>query len=75
MISLNSQNIIFALKENAIHRRSKTEDPSMESNPHQFVLSTDNPHRHHRQEEAVPHLHTEDSLDRLHDPIDVDRLF
>jgi hypothetical protein len=31
----------------------------MESNPHQFGLSTDNPHRHHRKEEAVPHLHTE----------------
>jgi hypothetical protein len=40
-------------------RGSKPEDPSMESNPHRFGLSTDNPHRHHRKEEAVPHLHTE----------------
>jgi hypothetical protein len=61
MISLNSQNILFALKENVIDRRSKPEDPSTESNPHRFGLSTDNPYRHHRQEEAVPHLHTTDS--------------
>jgi hypothetical protein len=60
-ISLNGQNILFALKENAIHRRSEPEDPSTESNPHRFGLPTDNPLRHHRQEEAVPHLHTEDS--------------
>jgi hypothetical protein len=59
-ISLNGQNILFALKENAIHWHSKLEDPSMESIPHRFGLSTDNPHRHHRQEEAAPHLHTED---------------
>jgi hypothetical protein len=57
-ISLNDQNILFALKENAIHRCSKSEDPSMESNPHQFGHPTDNPRRHHRKEEAVPHLHT-----------------
>jgi hypothetical protein len=61
VISLNSQNNIFALKENAIHRRSKPEDPSTEFNPHRFGLPTDNPHRHCRQEEAVPHLHTEDN--------------
>jgi hypothetical protein len=60
-ISLNGQNILFALKENAIHRHSKPEDPSTESNPHRFELPTDNPRRHHRQEEGVPHLHTEDS--------------
>jgi hypothetical protein len=60
-ISLNGQNILFALKENAIHQCSKPEDPSTESNPHRFRLPTDNPHRHHRQEEAVPHLHTEDN--------------
>jgi hypothetical protein len=30
-ISLNGQNIHFALKENAIHRRSKPEDLSTES--------------------------------------------
>jgi hypothetical protein len=37
------QNIVFALEENAIHHRSKPEDPSTESNPHRFELSTDNP--------------------------------
>jgi hypothetical protein len=61
VISLNGQNILFALKENAIQRRSKPEDPSTESNPHQFGLPTDNPPRHHRQEEAVPHLQTKDN--------------
>jgi hypothetical protein len=60
-ISLNGQNILFALKENAIHRHSKHEDPSTESNPHRFGLLTDNPRQHHRQEEAVPHLHTKDN--------------
>jgi hypothetical protein len=60
-ISHNGQNILFALKENAIHQRSKPQDPSMESNPHRFGLPIGNPHWHHRQEEAVPHLHTEDS--------------
>jgi hypothetical protein len=60
-ISLNGQNILFALRENAIHRCSKPEDPSTKSNPHRFGLPTDNPHRHHQQEEAVPHLHTEDN--------------
>jgi hypothetical protein len=58
-ISLNGQNILFALKENAIHRRSKPEDPSTESNPHWFELLIDNLHQHHRKEEAVPHLYTE----------------
>jgi hypothetical protein len=57
----HGQDIPFALKGNAIHRHSKPEDPSMESNPHRFGLPTDNPRRHHRQEEAVPHMHTEDS--------------
>jgi hypothetical protein len=61
MVSLNSHNIIFVLKDNAIYRRSKLEDSSMESNPHRFGLPTDNPHRHRRQEEAISHLHTEDS--------------
>jgi hypothetical protein len=51
VISLNVQNILFALKENAIHRRSELEGPSTEFNPHQFGLSTDNPRRHHQQEE------------------------
>jgi hypothetical protein len=59
VISLIDQNILFALKENAIHQRSKPEDPSTESNPHRFGLPTDNPHRYCRKEEAVPHLHTE----------------
>jgi hypothetical protein len=68
-ISLNGQDVLFALKENAIHQRSKPEDPSTESNPHQFGLPTDNPHRHHQKEEAVPHLHigktTRAKLERL----------
>jgi hypothetical protein len=58
-ISPNGQDVLFAPKENAIHHRSKPEDPSTESNPRRFGLPTDNPHRHHRQEEVVPHLHTE----------------
>jgi hypothetical protein len=60
-ISLNGQNILFALKENAIHRHSKPKDPSTEFNPHRFGLPTDSRGRHHQQEEAAPHLHTEDS--------------
>jgi hypothetical protein len=39
MISLNGHNILFALKENTIHRRSKSEDPIMESNPHRLDFS------------------------------------
>jgi hypothetical protein len=58
VISLNDQNILFTLKEDAIHRRSKTEDLSTESNLHRFGLPTDNPRWHHQKEEAVPHLHT-----------------
>jgi hypothetical protein len=61
MISLNGQNILFALKENVVHQRSKHEDPSTEFNPHRFGLPTENPHRHRWQEEAVPQLHIEDS--------------
>jgi hypothetical protein len=60
-VSFNGQNILFALKENVIHQHFKPEDPSTEFNPHRFGLPTDNPHRHRQQEEAVPHLHTEDS--------------
>jgi hypothetical protein len=60
-ISLNGQGILLALKENVIHYHSKPEDPSTESIPHRFGLPTDNPHRHHQQEEAVPHLHTKDN--------------
>jgi hypothetical protein len=59
--SLNDWDILFALKENVVHRCSKPEDPSTESNPHRFALATDNPRWHHRQEEAFPHLHTEDT--------------
>jgi hypothetical protein len=70
VISLNDQNILFALKENVIHQRSKPEDPSMESNPHRFGLPTDNPRRHHRKKEAVSHLHIGKTirakLERLH---------
>jgi hypothetical protein len=60
-ISLRVRTFPFALKGNAIHRHSKPGDPSTESNPRRFELPTGNPRRHHRQEEAVPHLHTEDS--------------
>jgi hypothetical protein len=55
------QSILFYLEENAIHQCSKPEDPSAESNPHWFGLPTDNPHRHHQKQEAVPHLHTGDN--------------
>jgi hypothetical protein len=58
VISLNDQNILFALKENAIHQRFKPEDPSTESNLHRFGLPTNNPRRHHRKEKVVPYLHT-----------------
>jgi hypothetical protein len=51
----------FALKENIIHRHSKSEDSSTEFIPHRFKLSTNNHHRHRRQEEAIPHLHIEDN--------------
>jgi hypothetical protein len=57
VISLNDQNILFALKENANHQRSKSKDPSTESNPPRFGLPNDNPHRHRQKVEAVPHLH------------------
>jgi hypothetical protein len=55
------QYILFALEENAIHQRSKAEDPSMIFNPHQFGPPTDNPCRHHQKEEATPHLHIGDN--------------
>jgi hypothetical protein len=60
-ISLNGQNILFALKENAIHQHSKPEDPFTESNPPRFGLPIDNPRRHRRQEEVAPLLDTEDN--------------
>jgi hypothetical protein len=59
-ISLNGQNILFALKENVIHWHSKPEDLGTKSNPYRYGLPTDNPHWHHRQEEATPHLDTKD---------------
>jgi hypothetical protein len=65
VISLNDQNIRFALKENVIHRRSEPEDLSTKFNPHRFGLPTDNPHRHHWKEEVVPHLHTEDNKSKV----------
>jgi hypothetical protein len=65
VISLNGQNILFAQKENVIHQHSKLEDPSTESNPHRFGPPTNNPRRHHRKEEAVPHLHTEDNKSKV----------
>jgi hypothetical protein len=61
VISLNGQNILFALKENSIHQCSKPEDPSTESSPHRFGLPTSNPHRNRRQEQAISHIHTKDS--------------
>jgi hypothetical protein len=66
-ISLNGQNILFALKENDIHWHSKPEYPSTESNPHLFGHPTDNPRQHCRQEEAAPHLHTEDNKSKAWD--------
>jgi hypothetical protein len=61
VISLNGQNILFALKENVIHQHFEPEDPSTESNPPRIGLPTDNPRWHHRQEEVTPHLHTEEN--------------
>jgi hypothetical protein len=59
--TLNVQNILFTVEENAIHQRSKAEDPSKEFNPQRFGLLTDNPHRHRRNEEANPDLHIGDN--------------
>jgi hypothetical protein len=63
-ISLNDQNILFDLKENVIHRRSKPDDPSTESNPHRFALPTDNPRQNCWKEEAAPHLHTKNQQEQ-----------
>jgi hypothetical protein len=51
------QYILFALKENVIHQRSKSEDPSTVPNPDRFGPPTGIPRRHHRKEEEAPHLH------------------
>jgi hypothetical protein len=48
VISLNDQNILFALKSNVIHRHSKPEDPSTEFIPHPFGLPSGNPRWHDR---------------------------
>jgi hypothetical protein len=58
MISLNVQNILSALEHNAIHQRSKPENPSTVPNPHQFGPPTDNPHWHHWKEQEAHHRHT-----------------
>jgi hypothetical protein len=42
--------VLFALEENTIHLRSKPEDLSTESSPHQFGPPNDNPHWHHQKE-------------------------
>jgi hypothetical protein len=57
-ISLNVQNILFAIEDNVMHRRSKPEDPSMAPNPHRLEPTTGIPRQHHQQEEEAPHLHT-----------------
>jgi hypothetical protein len=59
MLQKINQNILFVLKENDIHWRSKPEDPSTESNSYRFGLPTNNPHQYHWKEETVPHLYTE----------------
>jgi hypothetical protein len=55
------QNILFALEENAIHRRSNPEDPSMVPNPHRFGSPTGIPRRYRWKGEEAIHLHTGDS--------------
>jgi hypothetical protein len=45
-ISLNDQYILLFLEENAIHQRSKPDDPSTMPNPHRFGPPTSIPHRH-----------------------------
>jgi hypothetical protein len=55
------QNILFVLEENVIYQRSKSKDPCMVPNPHQFGPLTGISHRHCRKEEEAPHLHTGDN--------------
>jgi hypothetical protein len=55
------QYILFALEENAIHQRSKAEDPKMEPNLHGFGPPANNPHWHRQKEKAAPHLHIRDN--------------
>jgi hypothetical protein len=63
-VSLMDQNILFALEENAIHQRSKPEDPSMVPNPHRFAPPTDNPHQQRQKEEEAPHLQIVDNTSK-----------
>jgi hypothetical protein len=60
-----AQHILFTLEENVIHQRSKSDDPNTVSNPPRFGPPTDNPRRHHRKEEAAPHLHTGDNKSKV----------
>jgi hypothetical protein len=55
------QYILFAQEENAIHQRSKPEDPDTVPNPHRFGSPTGIPHRHRQKEEEAPHLHIGDN--------------
>jgi hypothetical protein len=41
------------------HNQTKKLTTWFFTNPHQFRLLTDNPHRQHQKEEAIPHLRTE----------------
>jgi hypothetical protein len=59
------QYILFALEENAIHQRSKPEDPNTVLNPHQFGPPTGILLRHHQKEEEAPHMHTEDNKSKI----------
>jgi hypothetical protein len=61
VVSLIIQSILFALEENAIHQRSKTEVPGTVSNPYRFAPPTDNPRQHYQQEEETPYLYTGDN--------------
>jgi hypothetical protein len=55
------QYILFTLEENAIHQRSKPENPSTVPNPHRFGPPTGTACRHRWKEEKASHLHTGDN--------------
>jgi hypothetical protein len=61
VISLNIQNILFTLEENAIHQRYKRRDPGMVPNPKWLGPPTYNPRQHRWKEEEARHLHTGDN--------------
>jgi hypothetical protein len=61
VVSLIVRNIFFVLEENAIHQRSKPENPSTVSNPHRFGPPTGNLRRHRRKAKEAPYLHTRDN--------------